>query len=154
MSEIIFLVGPSGSGKSTWANKRKKEYIIINRDSIRQELTNTKARLLDNTKEMVVTSKQTIAIQNAVKNNEKIIIDNTNLKVEYINSILKIIDEYKNTTYNCKLKLFNTPLWLCKLRVFFRNYNYSLSYIDKQHKQFKKLKKLIIQTKDLNEYVS
>lgn len=110
-SEIIILVGVSGSGKSTWANafiEKNENYRIVSRDSLRalffgpNDDNYYRSPCLDQ-KENFITKQQKSIIDNLLSNGYSVVIDNTNLKIQYIREFIK---DY-NHRCNLKLKYFD-----------------------------------------------
>lgn len=94
-NKVIICVGIPASGKSTWAKefvKNNKSCIRINRDDIRQSTKGSP--ILSSKGEEFVTMVQTSMIDSALMSGYDIIIDNTNVKKEYIDSILEYV-KYK-----------------------------------------------------------
>lgn len=104
MAKIILMVGISGAGKSTRAKEiaEKTGAIIINRDKLREMFFGynesnihsyyTQADLY--LKENQVTSFQNYLIERALVKGNDVIIDNTNLKLSYINDFARIFSKY------------------------------------------------------------
>jgi len=165
--EIIICVGISGSGKSTWTTKFLKEnhnYLRISRDDIRKtlvgDLNGYYQRSDLNDIERFINKIETDLYTSINYNHRNIIIDNTNLKIQYIN---KWIDLAEDDYYDIKFKLFNVELDEAKHRVHIREkvgnnnllyaqtYVYdeaqkdlSLQYIDKQYKDYQLIKEYIL----------
>ena len=149
MSKLIFLVGISGSGKSTYKEefvKNNHNVIVINRDSLRESLSGRKASLYN--KQPIYRIENLInKLIECIFNNTgeaTFLVDNTNLKLKYINSI---ISEFKPNPMDEPISyiLLDTPIELAKQRVMQRdNLSYEeVKYIDKQEKDLTELKKHI-----------
>lgn len=164
--KIIICVGISGSGKSTWATKFLKEnhnFLRINRDDIRKvlvgDLNGYYQRSDLNDIERFINKIETDLYTSINYNHRNIIIDNTNLKQQYIN---KWIDLAEDDYYDIKFKLFDIELDQAKYRVhcretvkdsnsLYKTYAYeeaqkdlSLNYIDKQYEDYKKIKEYLL----------
>lgn len=146
---ILFLIGISGSGKSTWATNlvKTQNYIRTNRDDIRKTIVGNLEGYYKSKRikilEEIVTSIST-NIENIVfLNNMPLVVDNTNLKIEYLNSL---ITRAKNNGYEVKFKLFDCELDKAKSRIAVRDclFYEELEYIEKQFKQYGTIKKYIL----------
>lgn len=107
MSKIILMVGISGSGKSTQAKKlaEQTKAVIVSRDKLREMLFGytesnvksyyeaTKEDLWK--KEQLITNHQNDIIFTALKNNQNVIVDNTNLQLKYIKEFIKKFHKYE-----------------------------------------------------------
>lgn len=142
--KIIILIGISGSGKTTYAKKlmnSSSNFIRVNRDDIRKQITASNKLLLSNELEELVTKFQDEQIRIALKSGFNIVVDNTNLKQKYINDI---INQYNHLADIEIVKLDIHPID-AKMRVARRdgtagnNLDYvlyclnNLDYIDKQY---------------------
>lgn len=150
MNKLIICVGISGSGKSTWSTNYIRENpntLRINRDDIRRTLVGS----LDG----YYQRKDLQSIERVVNNIEdeitdtlwskesNIIIDDTNLKQDYLNRWIII---FKSRSYLIQFKLFDISLEEAQIRVAHREKMHSfedLGYIDKQFKQYKQIKKYL-----------
>jgi len=86
--KILILIGIPGSGKSTWAKefvKYNDNWIRVNRDDFREMLKT--AQVCENKIEDMITELVNQTIENALMKRLNVIVDNTNLKVKYINDI-------------------------------------------------------------------
>lgn len=150
MKEIIICVGISGSGKSTWTTKFLKEnhnFLRINRDDIRKTLIGDlngyyqRSDLNDIERFINKIEKDLYTSINYIHRN--IIIDNTNLKIQYIN---KWIDLAEDDYYDFKFKLFDIELDEAQRRVAHREHMQTfenLNYINKQYEDYKKIKEFL-----------
>lgn len=105
--KVILTVGGIASGKSTWAKQYVKDnpsWIRVNRDDIREMVKSSP--VLNSKGEDYVTAIQTEMIDNALMMNYNVILDNTNLKVEYIEDICEQV-KYKA---DVEFKLFPIEL--------------------------------------------
>lgn len=93
--KVVICCGIAASGKSTWAKQFVKDnpsWIRVNRDDIREMI---KSNFVLNSKgEDYVTVIQSEMIDSALMMNYNVIVDNTNLKVEYIEAICEQV-KYK-----------------------------------------------------------
>lgn len=97
--KLIVLIGVSGSGKSTFAKKLNGEtsFPIVNRDKIREMMFGYNESTISEyynkkdlgTFEKKVTKTQKEIIKSFLKENNGVIIDNTHLKMSYINALKK-----------------------------------------------------------------
>lgn len=88
--KILILIGIPGSGKSTWAKdyvKYNDNWIRVNRDDFREMLKT--AQVCENKIEDMITELVNQTIENALMKRLNVIVDNTNLKVKYINDIIE-----------------------------------------------------------------
>lgn len=91
--KILILIGIPGSGKSTWAKdyvKYNDNWVRVNRDDFREMLKT--AQVCENKIEDMITKLVSDTINAALMRKQNVIIDNTHVKVKYINSI---IEEFK-----------------------------------------------------------
>jgi predicted kinase len=161
MNELIFTVGISGSGKSTWVTKflqTNHEYVRINYDSIRTMLlpgiypTGSYYDRKDvfKTENLVAKIAEDAAIT-ALGQKRKLVIDNTNLKLAYIEKWVNSLD-----TQDYGFKFFDATAEEARHRVWQRDWygpgivpmrgdKDLLDYIDKQAKQYETIKSLIIE---------
>lgn len=138
--EIIITIGISGSGKSTWSSNYIKEnlnYIRVNRDDIRKQITGSNQLLLNNELESLVTKIQDEQIRVILSEGYNIILDATHLKQKYINQIIKQFNYFANI----RLKIFDCDVNVAKERVSERDNKpiESLGYIEKQRYNYKNL---------------
>ena len=95
MAKIIIMIGISGSGKSTKAKEiaERTKALIINRDKLREMLFGYNEETINAyyqqpdlyLKENQITSFQNYLIERALIKGNDVIIDNTNLKLSFIN---------------------------------------------------------------------
>lgn len=162
MSNVIICVGISGSGKSTWAKefvKNNPNYLRVNRDDIRTTLVGNLdgyySRKDLNKVEHMVTGIQEDYCSTILGWRYNVILDNTNLKREYIKFLLH---EQSSIGYcPVEFKLFDCDLLEAKQRVATReNYPITLDeehknvckhvdYIDKQYEQYQSIKKWLLE---------
>lgn len=132
---ILFLIAPSGFGKSEYTKIYCKEHpntIVVNRDSIRASLFSTLEGYYQSAdvkirEELVTQICDTIFLK-ALFNGYDVIVDNTNLKWEYIEKFIKIYERlyyfYTKKVYQIQFKLFDVELSEAKQRVLRRDYGY------------------------------
>lgn len=152
---IILNVGVSGAGKTTWTKEfidKNPNFVRINRDSIRESLFCSlkgyyKHSKLKQREDLVTEIEERIA-NRAVNSGYGIIVDNTNLSEYYIKKAIKFADALG---YKVMFKIFNetNPVEL-KSRVQDRDHLFEneLDYIDKQIKDFEKIKVYLQQYKN------
>lgn len=88
--KILFLVGTSLTGKSTFAQKwvnQHPTYKIISRDNVREMLFG-KFRMGNNAEEYTVSRIMESLLQTLTKLKYNVVVDNTNLKISYIDDII------------------------------------------------------------------
>lgn len=122
MKKIIIVVGLSGSGKSTWTKefcKNNPEWLRINRDDIRKSMLTVplneyhqwenaaKYRI-----EKLVTEQHNQLMINALRDNWHVVLDNTHLKLSYINEYKKILLE-NFESFEISYQLMDVPLEIC-----------------------------------------
>lgn len=150
---IIISAGISGSGKSTEMEKflrQHTDYICINRDSLRMALVKNLHGYYQrkdlNQLESIVNDLTDAILTNAEAKNYNVVVDNTNLKMKYINQFINYP--------GCKsfeFRLFYCEPEVAKARVLKRDFsNYidnsnKADYIDKQYKDFIEIEKHIKQ---------
>jgi predicted kinase len=91
--EVLVLIGIPGSGKSTFSKdfvRNNSDWIRVNRDDFRDMLKNSQT--CENKIEDMITGLVNDVISSSLSRKLNVIVDNTNLKVKYINSI---IDTFK-----------------------------------------------------------
>jgi len=145
MSKIIATVGISGSGKSTLSRKLQEENpgsIIVNRDKLRELLYGyTEATVSAHyshpdfgKREAEVSKVQNRLIQGALLDGKVVIVDNTNLKMRFLN-------EYKKFGVPVEFVLVDTPLVECIIRDKARERQVGKDVITKQWNDLKNLVK-------------
>ena len=128
--EVIINIGVSGAGKTTWSEKfiqKNPNYIRINRDDIRKTLRvsldgyyQQEKNLLNNIENLINNIEDTIYIK-ALNRGFSVIIDNTNLKISYIQRWVDFVNIYNqskvkfgdNVTFRLKLFIENDKLYKC-----------------------------------------
>lgn len=111
MKNLILTVGISGSGKTTWAknfvNESNAEYVIIERDALRTEITGLESPVFKKSLEKQVTLLADKLFLNAVSEGKSVIISDTNLNSK---TRLKWEEKAKEHDYSLTYKLFETTL--------------------------------------------
>lgn len=88
--KILILIGIPASGKTTWAKeyvRKHPDYVRVNRDDLRVMLKDS--QVCENKIEDMITSLCHQVIDNALGKKLNVIVDNTNLRVRYINEIIE-----------------------------------------------------------------
>lgn len=139
--KIIVLRGISGSGKTTFCTKFLKDnpdYVRVNRDEFRHMIACTGNNLLPRELENLITNMQHSCILESLNLGKNVIIDNTNLKKEYLEDILL---KY-NHLADIEIKEFDDSFYpeTCKIRVRLRDNITDVSYIDKQITGYSRMK--------------
>jgi tRNA uridine 5-carbamoylmethylation protein Kti12 len=91
MNKIIFCMGAPGSGKTTWSKRFVKDNsntVRVGRDDFRYMLKDLP--FLPSHLEELITKIQDNTILLALESGYNVIVDNTNLKLKYINHFLKL----------------------------------------------------------------
>jgi predicted kinase len=143
--KVIFTRGISASGKTTWSEqfvKENPEFVNINRDDIRWSLFTDNIPDWGKYKfskgnEKLVSDKQIELIIDAVKNGKSIIISNTNLKDNYITSIMSL--PYLSH-YSHEVKWFDIDLLEALKRDALRINGVGYDVITKQYQSYMELK--------------
>lgn len=124
MLKIYFLKGLPGSGKSTWAKQKIKDSPAnsikrVNKDDLRNMLD---AGRWSRGNEAFVLNVQNSIIMSALSEGKHVIIDNTNFEEKHLQSVLGLVEQFKNI--GCSIvveeKFFDTPLKTCIERDSFR----------------------------------
>lgn len=136
--KIIISVGVSASGKSTWATnfvESNPNYVKIGRDDFRYSLKNV--GFCDNKIETMISTLMFNTIDVCLKNKLNVIIDNTNLKLSYIN---EFINHYKYKV-DIEFKRFDITLEEAIERDKNRTRTVGKKVIENQYKQYQELTK-------------
>lgn len=123
MKHVLILTGLSGSGKSTFARRfcaENPNWLRVNRDDLRRGLL--PVSLADyhqtyddrnkNRVETIVSELQKTAILEGLHRGWNVLIDNTNLKLRYLNELRKLLMHHFDAI-NIRYQLMNTPLDEC-----------------------------------------
>lgn len=148
--KIEILVGISASGKSTYAKQLVEQgWTRINRDDLRKSLINSSLKdywsgpkdVRDRT-EALVTAMSEVLLENCVKNNLDVVIDNTHLQARYITQILNLAKKHCGPSgfeYNINV-FYNIDPETCIARDKNRQDSVGESVIRNQYEQFKKFR--------------
>ncbi|TAE40145.1 MAG: 5'-hydroxyl kinase [Runella slithyformis] len=119
MKNVIITVGISGSGKSTWAKvfcQENPNWLRINRDEIRKSMLSVSLneyhrwdKVAINRIETLVNEQQKTLLINALNQNWNVVIDNTHLKLSYLNEYRKLLTAHFEE-FRIEYKLFDTSL--------------------------------------------
>ena len=104
---VVLCIGAPASGKSTWSTNFTSDYkdwVRLSRDELRYMLRNE--GFLSPKLEKVVSEIMDRSLELLIESGQDVIIDNTNVKLSYINKFLAIIGDKANATY----KVFDFPL--------------------------------------------
>lgn len=109
MSRVILLVGVPGSGKSTLAAKlSKKGFVILNADTIREEVWGDAAEQKDPDKIFGILYER---LEGLLKQDKDVVVDNTNLSYKLRK---QITDRARKAGYSdIQLWLLDVPLEIC-----------------------------------------
>lgn len=160
--KVIINVGISGSGKSTWTTNFMKnhKYLRINRDDIRKVCVGDlkdyyKRSDLNIIETHIISILEYDLFINYLEMKINIIIDNTNLKREYLKKWINLLEDHD---IEYQFKLFDCDLNIAKERILLRDYSHLMSidtginhsiklpeleYIEKQYNQYLEIKKWI-----------
>ena len=144
---LMLMVGISGSGKSTRAKEiqnSSQDCFIVSRDKLREMLFGyTEADVhkyyqLDDLffKEQQVTKYQDKLIKSLLSHSKTVILDNTHVKLKYINEVKK-----KYNSYDISFEVIDTPLEECFKRNSQRIRRVDESVIKEQYNNLNILKK-------------
>lgn len=98
--KVKFLIGIPAAGKSTWAKefvRNNPNWTRINRDDYRFMTKNSP--ICEPKIEDMITEMFADATLTALRFKQNVIIDNTNLKSEYILPLVKLVEEYADVEY-------------------------------------------------------
>lgn len=109
MKKVIILVGNIASGKSTLAKRIEQlGFVRLNADSIREELYGDSQEQGDY---MEVFGILYDRLQIAQLENKNVVVDNTNLRLDYLNQLRLHVALWDN--YVSEVWFMNTPLQTC-----------------------------------------
>lgn len=123
---ILVLRGISGSGKSTFARKlaEGQGWFVVSRDELRLKYLETPANLakyfeggLDYLFEKFITEELNKELARHIRKNHNIIIDNTNLKKQYIQDYVEIFADLSVPIEDVEIVNFDVDLEVCLERV-------------------------------------
>lgn len=132
MLKLIVLQGLPGSGKTTWARnyvKKRKDYVIVNRDSIRH----MRGDYWIPEQEPLITKIEDMCIEISLKNGYNVIVDATNFRG--LDRFEKLILDYKEEI-DIELKFFDIPLEECILRDSKRENSVGKLVIENMYKKY------------------
>ncbi|MBC8153924.1 MAG: AAA family ATPase [Bacteroidetes bacterium] len=150
MRKALILTGLSGSGKSTFARKfcvDNPNYLRINRDDLRRAVLSVplgeywhwpdpaKSRI-----ENLVNDNQKSMIVNGLARGWNLLIDNTNLKLSYLNEFRKLLSDHTDAI-EVSYQLIDTPIAECIRRDRLRDDSVGEAVIRKQAETLGMLKK-------------
>lgn len=133
---VEILVGVPASGKSTWAKdyvKNNAGWARFNRDEIRFMTKNMP--ICDPKMESFINEIQEFTILGLLRKGKNVIVDNTNLKPEYIEAICEIV-KYDATV---RFRVFDISLEKAKERDAQREKKVGDAVIERMYKDYKKL---------------
>lgn len=108
--KVKILCGLPASGKSTFTKKfieANNNYVSVSRDYFRLMLKNQ--AFCENNIESLISDLVDSTIILCLKKKQNVIIDNTNLKLSYINHFVNLVKEYADIEF----ELFDTPTDIC-----------------------------------------
>lgn len=109
MQRVIILKGLPGSGKSTWARefvKGKKDWVIVNRDSLR----NMRGDYWIVQQEDLITEWEDFCVKSTILAGLNVIIDATNLNQKVLNKWKNIASD---NSLEAEILMLDTPLEEC-----------------------------------------
>ena len=98
--KVKFLIGIQGSGKSTWANnfvRNNTNWVILNRDTFRKMLTSM--WICEPNIEEMISKMINDALITCLKFKQNVIVDNTNLKDEFITPLVDLVSAYADVEF-------------------------------------------------------
>lgn len=134
--KILILIGIPASGKSTWSKdfiRNNEKWVRVNRDDFRKMLKN--AQMCDPKIEDMITGLVNKTIHSCLAKKLNVIVDNTNLKVKYINAF---IEEFKHSA-DIDYRVFDISLDKAIERDENREDKVGENVIKKLHKDYKVL---------------
>lgn len=151
MKKVLILTGLSGSGKSTFARQfcaRNPNWLRVNRDDLRRSLLpvplpeywQTWSEREKNRIESIVNELQRTAILDGLARGWHVLIDNTNLKLSYLNEFRKLLNEHVDQV-EVSYQLLDMPVAECLQRDKYRDDSVGEDVILKQAEQLAVMKK-------------
>ena len=151
MKHVMILTGLSGSGKSTFARQfcaQHPNYLRVNRDDLRRSLLSvslaeywqTWSEREKNRVENLVNELQKTAILDGLARGWDILVDNTNLKLSYINEFRQMLTSHFDAV-EVSYQLIDVPVDECIRRDKYRDDSVGEAVIRKQAEQLTMLKK-------------
>jgi predicted kinase len=151
MKKVMILTGLSGSGKSTFARQFCKDnpnWLRVNRDDLRRSLLpvslpeywQTWPDDQKNRIENLVNALQQTAIIEGLRQGWNVLIDNTNLRLSYINEFRKLLNAHSDAV-EINYRLIDVPVNECILRDKYRDDSVGEAVIRKQADQLAVLKR-------------
>lgn len=150
MKKVMILTGLSGSGKSTFARQFCRDnpnWLRVNRDDLRRsmlpvslpEYWQTWPDDQKNRIENLVNALQQTIILEGLRQDWHVLIDNTNLRLSYINEFRKLLSAHFDLV-EISYRLIDVPVAECILRDKYRDDSVGEAVIRKQADQLAVLK--------------
>ncbi len=150
MKKVMILTGLSGSGKSTFARQFCRDnpnWLRVNRDDLRRSLLpvslpeywQTWPDDQKNGSKTIVNALQQTAIIEGLRQDWNVLIDNTNLRLSYINEFRKLLSAHFDQV-DLRYRLIDVPVAECMLRDKYRDDSVGEAVIRKQADQLAVLK--------------
>lgn len=98
--KTIILVGPPASGKTTWSHNyvaKNPNTVIVSRDAFRFMLRNSP--VTEHKIEELINSLQATTIISALSSKLDVIVDNTHLKIKYINEVIDLVKYHSDIEF-------------------------------------------------------
>jgi predicted kinase len=142
---IVILIGPSGSGKTTWTREflkqHPKNWVRVNRDDMRRQVVGDLTpdyykRDNVSTLEKHISNLLNESIRYWIGQGMNVILDNTHLKLNYIE---QIYDDFEFDA-NISVKVIERSIAECKAGVIAREGKIDVSYIDHHFRMLEALK--------------
>ena len=133
---VKILIGIPASGKSTWCEGfliKNPDWVRVNRDDFRKMLRNepvTEFKI-----ENMITDISEMVILEALGNKRNVIVDNTHLKMEYIESVVKLVE----TIADVEFQVFDISLDKAIERDAARSKKVGEKVITRMYKEYKSL---------------
>ena len=151
MKKVLILSGLSGSGKSTFARQfctENPNWLRVNRDDLRRSLLpvslpeywQTWPHEQKDRIEKLVNALQETAIVEGLRQGWNVLIDNTNLRLSYINEFRKLLTAHFDAV-EINYRLIDVPVNECIQRDKYRADSVGEAVIRKQAEQLASLKK-------------